>query len=268
MARPRVLTVAGSDPGGGAGVQADLKTFAAFGAWGMAVVTALTAQDTTGVRAVHAPPASFVAACLEAVLGDSPPAATKTGMLFDADIVDAVASLLESGRAGPVVVDPVMVATSGDSLLRPDAVAALRERLLPLAEVVTPNVPEAEVLSGRAIRDPADAEPAARAILRLGPRAVLVKGGHLGGPNVVDLLVPNDGPPVRWARPRVAGGPYHGTGCTFSAALAAALARGDGLVDASRLAGDYVHAAIAAAVPTGRGAVPLDHLAAGPWGEA
>jgi len=189
-------------------------------------------------------------------------------MLFDADIVDAVASLLATRRAGPVVVDPVMIATSGDSLLRPDAVAALRERLLPLAVVVTPNVPEAEVLSGRSIRGPSDAEEAARTILRQGPRAVLVKGGHLGGPTVVDLLVPREGPAVRWERPRLAGGPYHGTGCTFSAALAAALARGAGLVEAARLAGDYVHAAIAAAAPTGRGAVPLDHLVAGPWGDA
>jgi len=262
--RPRVLSVAGSDPSGGAGIQADLKTFAAFRCHGMAVVTALTAQDTTGVRGVHAPPASFVADCLDAVLSDCPPAATKTGMLFDAAIVRAVAARLRRGGAGPVVVDPVMVATSGDRLLREDAVAAVREDLFPLAAVVTPNVPEAEWLAGRRIRDEPDAIAAARDILALGSAAVLLKGGHLAGARVVDVLVGREGVLGRWERPRIPGGPFHGAGCTLSAALAASLARGLPLVDAAAAAGEYVRRALAAAAPQGRGAVPLDHLVAAP----
>ena len=172
---PRVLTIAGSDPSGGAGIQADLKTFAAFGCYGMAALTALTAQNTVGVRAVHVPPASFVAEQVRAVFDDCAPRAVKTGMLFSTEIVAAVCGALGPGA---LVVDPVMVATSGDRLLEPSAEAAIVERLLPRATVVTPNAAEAEVLSGEDVSDDEGALRAARRILELGAHAVLVKGGH------------------------------------------------------------------------------------------
>lgn len=266
--RPRVLTVAGSDPSGGAGVQADLKTFAAFGCYGMAVVTALTAQDTASVTGVHAAPAEFVGACLDAVLSDCPPAAAKTGMLFDVGIIEIVAARLRRGRAGAVVVDPVMVSTGGDALLRPEAERALVREILPLADVLTPNADEAARLAGFPVASEADALRAGEAILGMGPRAVLVKGGHLGGAVVADLLLTRDGALRRFDRPRIDGVRAHGCGCTLSAAIAAGLARGDALADAVERAGDFVHAAIAAARPIGRGAVPLDHLVPAPGGAA
>jgi hydroxymethylpyrimidine/phosphomethylpyrimidine kinase len=255
-----VLSVAGSDPSGGAGIQADLKSFAAWRCDGMAVVTALTVQDTTGVRGIHAVPPAFVGSCIDALIEDCPPAATKTGMLLDAAIVEVVAERLAGGRCGPLVVDPVMVATSGDSLVRDDAVRAIVSRLLPLAALVTPNVPEAEVLAGRSVAGEDDAWDAAERIAALGPRAVLVKGGHLEGRTVADFLRMPDGKRLRFVRPRVPVARAHGTGCTLSAAIAAALARGLGLAEAAERAGDWVHAALSAARPVGRGAVPLDHL--------
>ena len=259
MGRSRVLTVAGSDPGGGAGVQADLKTFAAWRCYGMAVVTALTAQNTVGVRAVHAVPAEFVATCLDAVLEDCAPAATKTGMLFDPGVIEVVAGRLRAGRAGPVVVDPVMVATSGDRLLRDDALDAMRTLLLPIAAVVTPNVPEAEILAGFAVHDEATAWLAAEAIGRAGAGAVLVKGGHMrDGPVVRDYLLAA-GRRIVLEHPRLPIARPHGTGCTLSAAIAAGLARGLGVEDAVRRASDWLHAALAAASPIGAGGVPLDH---------
>lgn len=265
----RVLTVAGSDPSGGAGVQADMKTFAAFGCFGMAVISALTAQDTTGVRGVHAPPAAFVGSCLDALLDDCPPAAVKTGMLFDGDVIDRVAVALRSGAAGPLVVDPVMVATSGDALLRPDAERAIRERLLPIAALVTPNAHEAARLTGIDVISEGDAIRAGEALLELGAAAALVKGGHVPGDVVTDVLVCRDGPRVTaFRRPRILGVSSHGCGCTLSAAVAAGLARGDGLRAAVSRAGDFVHAAIAASRPTGRGATPLDHLVLPPGGGA
>lgn len=264
MAPARVLTVAGSDPSGGAGVQADLKTFAAFGCYGMAIVTALTAQDTTGVQAVHAPPPSFVGLCLDMVLADCPPAATKTGMLLDRELIECVAARLSSRRGGALVVDPVMVATSGDRLLRDDAVDTLRRVLLPLADVVTPNVPEAEVLSGMRIGSEAEAREAASRILALGPRAVLLKGGHLGdGPTVVDTLHEATGETTRWERRRLPVRSPHGAGCTLSAATAAGIARGLPVRDAVAAAGDFVHRALSASRPVGRGGTPLDHLVPG-----
>lgn len=252
--------MAGSDPSGGAGIQADLKTFAAWRCYGMAVVTALTAQNTVGVRAVHAAPAAFVAECLDAVLEDCPPAATKTGMLFDPDVIRIVASRLAAGRAGPVVVDPVMVATSGDRLIRDEALAALVASLLPIAALVTPNLHEAEILAGRTIRDEAEAWDAADRIAALGPGAVLVKGGHLAGAAVFDLLRLPGGRRVRFERARLPVDRPHGTGCTLSAAITAGVCRGMDLETAVRCAGDWVHAALASARPVGAGGVPLDHL--------
>ncbi|MCE9636538.1 MAG: bifunctional hydroxymethylpyrimidine kinase/phosphomethylpyrimidine kinase [Planctomycetes bacterium] len=259
MARPRVLTIAGSDPSGGAGIQADLKTFAAWRTYGQAVITVLTAQDTQCVRSVHPAPMSFVGECLDMVLTDCPPIAVKTGMLFDAGLVHEVASRLAALYRGSLVVDPVMVATSGDRLVRGEAVAALVARLLPLATLVTPNVHEAEVLSGVPIDSVESAWGAASRIAALGPRAVLLKGGHLPGPIVSDLLLFSDGQRLRFDRPRLPVVRPHGTGCTLSAAITAALAHGFELSEAVRRAGDWVHSALAGATPVGRGGTPLDH---------
>lgn len=256
-----MLSIAGSDPSGGAGIQADLKTFAAWRCYGMAVVTALTAQDTTGVRSVWAPPPEFVALCIDAIAADCRPAAVKTGMLHDAALVETVADRLVRGTWGPVIVDPVMVATSGDRLLRADAQEALVRRLLPLAAVATPNVAEAEALTGRRVRGAATAWDAAARILELGPAAVLLKGGHGTGRTCDDLLVLQSGERHRFRRVRVQGVEPHGAGCTLSAAIAAALAHGLDVADAVRRAGDWVHDALASATPVGRGAVPLDHCA-------
>ena len=225
MSAPTALTVAGSDPSGGAGIQADLKTFSALGAYGTAVLTALTAQNTRGVTGVHPVPAEFVRLQLTTLLDDVEVHATKTGMLGSAAVVRAVAAVLAERRPGPVVVDPVMVATSGDRLIDDDAVAAVRDELLPVADLVTPNVPEAAALLGA---DPATTEDElpdrARALLGLGPRAVLLKGGHLGGEESVDVLATADGVTVT-RRPRIETTATHGTGCTLSSALAALAAR-------------------------------------------
>jgi hydroxymethylpyrimidine/phosphomethylpyrimidine kinase len=253
---PIALTVAGSDPSGGAGIQADLKTFAAFDVYGAAVLTCATAQNTTRVFATGELPVELVAAQLDAVLDDLAVGALKTGMLGRAAIVEVVAARLAT-RAIPVVVDPVMVATSGDALLTPDGVAALRARLLPLARLVTPNLDEAAVLGGRPVRTLAEMRDAARAIAALGPRAVLVKGGHLAGA-ACDVLL--DGDDLHdLAAERVDVGPLHGSGCTLSAAICAGLARGDALVDAVTIAKRFVHEAIVRAPAVGQGARPLDH---------
>jgi hydroxymethylpyrimidine/phosphomethylpyrimidine kinase len=252
------LTIAGSDSGGGAGIQADLKTFAAFGVYGTSAITALTAQNTVGVAGVHVAPAEFVVAQIDAVVSDLGCDAVKTGMLATADIVSAVARTLDRLALSSVVVDPVMVAKSGDHLLAPDAVDAVRRALLPLARVVTPNVPEAEVLSGRTIRTLDDAVAAARAIRALGPAAVIVKGGHLDRDDIVDVLADGERV-VTLAGPRVPGVHTHGTGCTFAAAIAARLALGDGVEVAARTAQAYVAGAMRAGVPLGAGHRPLDH---------
>jgi hydroxymethylpyrimidine/phosphomethylpyrimidine kinase len=268
MSAPTALTVAGSDPSGGAGIQADLKTFSALGAYGTAVLTALTAQNTRGVTGVHPVPAEFVRLQLTTLLDDVAVHATKTGMLGSAAVVRAVAAVLAERRPGPVVVDPVMVATSGDRLIDDDAVAAVRDELLPVADLVTPNVPEAAALLGA---DPATTEDElpdrARALLALGPRAVLLKGGHLGGEDSVDVLATADGVTVT-RRPRIATTATHGTGCTLSSALAALAARrpGDGwpaLVDDAR---DYLQQALAAgeSLGIGSGHGPVHHFA-GIW---
>jgi len=261
MTPPRVLTIAGSDPSGGAGLQADLKTFHALGCYGMAVITALTAQNTVAVRAVHAPPAEFVDAQVAAVVEDCPPVVTKTGMLFSREIIEVVARHAARGVLGRLVVDPVMVATSGDRLLRADAEAALRDLLLPHAELVTPNWPEAAALSigTRADRTPASL---ARALSEQLGTSVLVKGGHGGGDLVLDALAVHDGADLVWERPRLPVGEAHGTGCTLSAAIVSGLARGLDLAAAVELAGDFVHRGLESAFPVGRGAVPVNHLRA------
>jgi len=251
MTRPTAMTIAGSDPSGGAGIQGDLKTFFAHGVHGMAVLTALTAQNAAGVRGVHDVPAEFVVAQLEAALDDRAVAAVKTGMMSVPHTIDAVAAVLERRPPPHLVVDPVMVATSGDVLLRDDAVVVLVERLVPLATVLTPNRPEAERLLGRPFDDPAEA---ARDLLALGPKAVLLKGGHGTGGTVEDVLVA-DGVEERWVEPRLDTTQTHGTGCAIAAGLAARLALGDALAEAAAVARAYVRRALETAV---HGAI--DHL--------
>ncbi len=253
------LTIAGSDSGGGAGIQADLKTFAAHGVYGTTAITAVTAQNTVGVTAVVALPADIVTAQIEAVAGDIGADAVKTGMLASAAIVEAVAAAIDTLELPSVVVDPVMVAKSGDRLLEAEAVAALKSELLRRAFVVTPNIPEAEVLAGMTIASLADAREAATRILALGPAAVIVKGGHLEGPEVIDLLY--DGHEFHELRgPRVEGRHTHGTGCTFSAAIAANLALGRSLAESAERARHYVARAIRHGLALGHGQGPLDQF--------
>jgi hydroxymethylpyrimidine/phosphomethylpyrimidine kinase len=258
-----VLTIAGSDSGGGAGIQADLKTFSALGTYGASVITALTAQNTRAVTAIHDVPPAFVEAQLDAVFDDIDFTAVKIGMLSRPEIIDAVAEGLRRHGARNVVLDPVMVAKSGDRLLRPEAIAALRERLLPLATVITPNLPEAAVLLDREeARDAAGMIEAAARLRTLGPQAVLLKGGHLeNGAESIDVLDDGAGP-LTLAAPRIATGNTHGTGCTLSSAIAALLARGLALRDAVREAKAYVTAAIRAAdrLSVGHGHGPVHHF--------
>jgi hydroxymethylpyrimidine/phosphomethylpyrimidine kinase len=255
---PRLLTIAGSDSGGGAGIQADLKTFAAHGGYGMSVLTAVTAQNTLGVSAVHVLPVELVRAQLDAVLADLGVDAIKIGMLASAAIVAVVAEVLSSLGGVPIVLDPVMVAKGGASLLADDAVEALRERLLPLATLVTPNLPEAERLSGVRIASEADRLAAAEILARAGG-AVLLKGGHGDGEEVVDVLW-IDGEVHRFAHVRQHTRATHGTGCTLSSAVAARLARREPLPRAVGGALDYVQAAIATAPGLGGGYGPLNHF--------
>ncbi len=253
------LTIAGSDSGGGAGIQADLKTFAAFGVFGTSVITALTAQNTLGVRAVEDVSPAFVRAQLDAIREDFAVATGKTGMLARASIIEVVAAHLRARRLRSLVVDPVMVAASGDVLLAPDAVTAMRELMLPLATVLTPNVREAEILAGTAIHDVASMRVAAQAILEMGPQAVLVKGGRLGGSSAIDVLCRRD-TTREFSAERVPVARAHGTGCTLSAAIAAAMALGMPLEEAIGAAKHYVTGALASAERVGHGAIPLNHL--------
>ncbi len=241
---PNVLSIAGSDPSGGAGIQADLKTFGALGAYGMAALTALTAQNTRAVTAVHVPPPVFLAEQIDAIFLDVVVAAVKIGMLGDAPVVEVVADRLRSFNAANVVLDPVLVATSGDSLGTPEVVEAMRRRLLPLASVVTPNLPEAARLTGRpAAQDVAGMRDAAKALVDAGARAVLVKGGHLGGERAVDVLF--DGLTVEeFEAPRVDTPNTHGTGCTLSSAIAVNLALGFELPEAVMRAKGYLTLAL------------------------
>jgi hydroxymethylpyrimidine/phosphomethylpyrimidine kinase len=258
MLIPKALTIAGSDSGGGAGIQADLKTFSAFRVFGMSVLTAVTAQNSLGVQGVENLPPAFVAQQLRSVLEDFGADAAKCGMLSTAPIIEAVATELTSHRIEKLVVDPVMVAKSGDQLLQPEARAALADRILPLALLVTPNLPEAEVLAGIRVAEPEDMEEAARRIHLMGPRYVLVKGGHLKG-DATDLLW-NGRDFTRFSTPRIDSQNTHGTGCTFSAAIAAGLARGQALGDAIRSAKAYVTRAIREGFQAGRGVGQLRHF--------
>lgn len=257
----KALTIAGSDSGGGAGVQADLKTFSALGVYGACVVTAITAQNTRAVTAVEALSPALVIAQLDAVLDDIPPDAIKIGVLVAPAIVEAVAGRL-AGVAAPLVLDPVMIAKSGDPLLAPEAAAALRMALLPLATLLTPNLPEAAALLGeRAARDAAGMESQGRRLLDLGPRAVLMKGGHGVGETCVDLLVTAD-VVLRLEAPRIATRNTHGTGCSLSSAIAAGLAKGLPLPEAVRRAHLWLQGAIRAAdgLGVGSGHGPVHHF--------
>ena len=254
------LTIAGSDSGGGAGIQADLKTFAAHGVYGTCAVTAVTAQNTLGVTAWQALPADLVTAQIEAVAGDIGAHAVKVGMLANAAIVEAVAAAIESLDLPLVVVDPVMIAKGGDRLLEEEAVAAMLAELLPRAHMVTPNVPEAEVLTGLSIRTPTDMRRAARVLVEHGAGAVLVKGGHLGGPDAIDVL--DDGrTAVELAAPRLPMRHTHGTGCQLSAAITAGLASGHALRDAIDTAKRFISVAIGAGLAIGKGDGPANPLA-------
>ena len=255
--RGRVLVIAGSDSGGGAGIQADIKAVAAMGAYAATVLTALTAQNTLGVQAVMPVPAAFVRRQAASVLDDIGADAVKLGMLGCADVIGTVADLLATNTA-PVVLDPVMVAKGGTALLPADALDALRERLVPLATLLTPNVPEARTLTGQEVESVRDMEAAAEALLRRGAGAVLMKGGHLPGPVCTDLLVTPDGV-LALREPRLHTRHTHGTGCTLASAVAAGLAQGMHLHDAARRARQFVQAAIAAAPGYGGGHGPLDH---------
>ncbi|MCD6415932.1 MAG: bifunctional hydroxymethylpyrimidine kinase/phosphomethylpyrimidine kinase [Planctomycetes bacterium] len=255
--KPRVLTIAGSDSGGGAGIQADLKTITALGGFGMSAVTALTAQNTVGVRGVFEVTPEFVAAQIDAVVEDLGVDAAKTGMLASGAIIEVVAQRVRRHRIRPLVVDPVMAAQSGDPLIEPGARRTLQERLLPAATLVTPNLSEAAELSGRAVTDLPGMREAARRIRQFGPQWVLVKGGHLPGAPT-DLLF--DGADFyEISRPRIETENTHGTGCTYSAAIATGLAMGKSVPEAVEWARDALQAALRASLPLGRGRGPLDH---------
>jgi len=256
------LTIAGSDSGGGAGIQADLKTFAAHGVHGLSAIAALTAQNTRGVAAVHVPPVEFLRAQIDACFDDFRIAAVKIGMLATSEVIEAVADALEAHRPPAIVLDPVMVATSGNRLLAADAVAALRSRLLPLATLVTPNIPEAEALLGHPIADSGAACAAVAELRTLGSRAVLLKGGHLHEGDAVLDRFDDGGRAVTFSHPRIAL-QAHGTGCTLAAAIAANLCLGRSLADACRNASDHVADALRNGYRPGRGGLlVLDPLAA------
>jgi hydroxymethylpyrimidine/phosphomethylpyrimidine kinase len=257
--RGRVLIVAGSDSGGGAGIQADVKTVTMLDAYAATAITALTAQNTEGVFAVLPIPPDFIRRQIEVVLDDIGADAVKTGMLHDAAVVETVAAVLdERALRVPLVVDPVMVAKGGARLIEPDAIAALRQLLIPRAAVLTPNLPEAEILAGTTIGDAAAMQRAGESLLSLGCRAVLMKGGHLAGDTVADMLVTDTGTRV-WESRRIDTRHTHGTGCTLASAIAAGLAQGLAIEPAVDRARRYVRQAIASAPGIGRGHGPLDH---------
>jgi len=255
---PTALTIAGSDSGGGAGIQADLKTFTAFGVYGMTVITSVTAQNTMGVLEIHDLPAPFVSRQLEAVLGDLPVDAAKTGMLSNAGIIRAVAEQFRGRTVKNLVLDPVMVAKSGHRLLQKDALDALQDALFPLAAIITPNLPEAEVITGLKIIHPDDMRRAAEKIRDLGPPNVLIKGGHLEG-RAVDIFYDGEAF-TELPADRIRTRQTHGTGCTLSAAIAAVLARGLTISEAVLAAKDFITRAIREAPGLGHGHGPLNHF--------
>jgi hydroxymethylpyrimidine/phosphomethylpyrimidine kinase len=257
----RVLTIAGSDSGGGAGIQADLKTFAALGCYGMTAITALTAQNTKGVQGIHGIPAEFLKAQIQSVMDDIGVDAIKIGMLHAPEIVDVVAWAIDHYQLKNVVLDPVMVATSGDRLIASETVQVLVRELFPRATLITPNLDEAVLLLGREISDVSVLETAGRDLLAMGARAVLLKGGHLPGNDLMDLLVQPNTPSERLSSRRIHSNNVHGTGCTLSSAIAAYLALGMGLSEAVHCARQYIVQAIAhgADITTGHGHGPLNH---------
>jgi hydroxymethylpyrimidine/phosphomethylpyrimidine kinase len=262
MTIPIALTIAGSDSSGGAGIQADLKSFAACGVYGASVITALTAQNTKGVTAIHPVPADFVTAQIDAVFGDLDVKAVKIGMVADRAVIDAIVAGLKRWSPRHVVLDPVMVATSGDRLLADEAVEALRTRLIPGARIITPNLPEAAaLLEAPVATDQMEIEIQGRRLLALGCGAVLIKGGHGQGADSVDTLVTADGV-VTLSAPRIATKNTHGTGCSLSSAIAAGLAKGEDLEAAVRGAKTFITAAIAAAdrLDVGHGHGPVHHF--------
>ena len=256
---PRALTIAGSDSGGGAGIEADLKTFTALGAYGMAAVTAVTAQNTVGVTAIHDIPPEIVAQQIDVVASDIGVDAAKTGMLGNGDVIRAVAEAVTRNGIVKLVVDPVMVAKSGDVLLQADAQEVMKDGLIPLAHVVTPNVPEAEALTGKAIDGPEGLRQVAERLFEYGPDYVLIKGGHLEGEDAVDYLY--DGTRLEtFSAPRIRTKNTHGTGCTYSAAIAAYLAMGFELPEAVKKAKHYLTMAIKTSFALGGGHGPLNHF--------
>ncbi|MCV0369353.1 MAG: bifunctional hydroxymethylpyrimidine kinase/phosphomethylpyrimidine kinase [Filomicrobium sp.] len=256
------LTIAGSDSSGGAGIQADLKTFTVLGVYGASAITALTAQNTVGVRGVHTTPVEFLKAQIAAVLDDLKVNASKIGMLANAEIIKTVAAAIETYRLHPIVLDPVMVATSGDRLLAADAIAALREELIPRVDLLTPNLIEAaDLLQEQPVEDIHAVEDQARRLLKLGCGAVLIKGGHGSGDVAIDLLVDKAGCQI-FERPRLITQNTHGTGCTLSAAITAYLAMGQDLRSAVGCAKEFVWHALESATQQklGHGSGPLDHM--------
>ncbi|WP_234735065.1 bifunctional hydroxymethylpyrimidine kinase/phosphomethylpyrimidine kinase [Tellurirhabdus bombi] len=258
----KVLTIAGSDSGGGAGIQADLKTFAALGCYGLSVLTALTAQNTRGVSAIHAVPPAFIAEQLKAVLSDIGADAVKIGMLHSPDVISVVANMVTEFGITNLVIDPVMVATSGDKLLKDEAIDALKTELLPLASLLTPNIPEASVLLNQPIQTFADMEEAAAALSQLFPGAVLVKGGHLADEKSTDLLYISAEEQYLYPTQRVETPNSHGTGCTLSSAIAAGLAKGLPMPAAVDAAKTYLTAALKAGADytLGHGHGPVHHF--------
>ena len=258
---PRVLSIAGSDSSGGAGIQADLKTMAALGCYGMTAITALTAQNTQGVRAIHGVPPQMLRDQIDAVVEDVGVDAVKIGMLHAPEIVLTLAAAIDRHALKNVVLDPVMVATSGAVLIDNPAIALLVRELFPRSMLVTPNLDETALLVGRSVRNPDDMERAAHELLTKGAHAVLIKGGHLAGDTVIDLLLTAEGVTHWMQAPRIYSGNTHGTGCTLSSAIAAALALGQPLLESVETARAYVRAALLAGakVKTGRGSGPLNH---------
>ena len=259
---PTALTIAGSDSGGGAGIQADLKSFSALGVYGASVITAVTAQNTQKVIAVHDIPNNIIEAQIEAVLVDIRIDAIKIGMLATSNIIQTVAKKLKS-QSAPIVLDPVMIAKSGDILLKKEAISALRSILLPMATLLTPNLPEAAVLLDTDVATTIDElEKQGRALLAIGPQAVLMKGGHAKGSDCIDILVLRDAPAIRFTAPRIKTANTHGTGCTLSSSIAAGLAKGFAVTEATKEAHSYLQGAINAAdgLNIGSGHGPVHHF--------
>lgn len=257
-----VLTIAGSDSGGGAGIQADLKTFSALGCFGTSAITAITVQNTLGVTGIHSIPPDIVTGQIRAVMDDIQPAAIKIGMIHSPELAQAIADTLRQYPGVPVVLDPVMVATSGDRLIESSTISILKEQLFPLVSLVTPNLDEAAILADRPLHDLADMQAAAVSILQTGCHAVLVKGGHLAGKELFDVYKDQQENVRTISSQHIATANTHGTGCTLSAAIAAYLARGEQLFTAIEKASQYIHTAIAAGqyVQTGKGHGPLNHF--------